>query len=160
MRDSNIGGMQGTAAAGEQPGDIDRTTPPRGDSKRRTKHVTAGRPRTSSIRSDGRAIGAAGAGSDDPWVADPGAGDECLVTSKQVRARIGGVSSMCVWRWVRDGKFPAPVPINGRNYWRAGVIRAWITAQGAAVPDCGNEADHGSPAAATATGHQGREYSK
>ena len=61
--------------------------------------------------------------------------DESLVTSKQVRARIGGVSAMCVWRWTRDGKFPKPVRINGRNYWRSGVIRAWIMAQGADAND-------------------------
>jgi predicted DNA-binding transcriptional regulator AlpA len=55
------------------------------------------------------------------------ADDETLLTSAQTRARVGGVSTMCIWRWMRDPRvrFPAPVKINGRNYWRLGVLRRW-----------------------------------
>jgi predicted DNA-binding transcriptional regulator AlpA len=35
-------------------------------------------------------------------VAESGADDEALLTSKQVCARYGGVSTMCLWRWMRD----------------------------------------------------------
>ena len=38
---------------------------------------------------------------------------------------------MCLWRWIRDGKFPLPIKINGRNYWGDGVVRDWIAAQAA-----------------------------
>jgi hypothetical protein len=53
--------------------------------------------------------------------------DDVLLTSVQTRARVGNVSSMCIWRWMRDPRvrFPAPVKINGRNYWRLGVLRRW-----------------------------------
>ena len=53
--------------------------------------------------------------------------DDTLLTSAQTRARIGGVSTMCIWRWMRDPRvrFPAPVKINRRNYWRLGDLRQW-----------------------------------
>ncbi len=55
--------------------------------------------------------------------------DDTLLSSGQVRARIGGVSPMCIWRWMRDPKvqFPAPSKIGGksRNYWRLGDLRRW-----------------------------------
>ena len=53
--------------------------------------------------------------------------DDALLTSAQMRARVGGVSNMCIWRWMRDPRvqFPAPVKINARNYWRLGDLRRW-----------------------------------
>jgi predicted DNA-binding transcriptional regulator AlpA len=55
------------------------------------------------------------------------ADDDTLLTSAQARARVGGVTTMCIWRWMRDDrvKFPAPVKINARNYWRLGDLRRW-----------------------------------
>jgi len=55
------------------------------------------------------------------------ADDGCLLTSNQTRARVGGVSHMCLWRWQRDPRvqFPEPVKINGRNYWTLGKLRRW-----------------------------------
>ena len=53
--------------------------------------------------------------------------DDALLSSVQVRARVGGVSTMCIWRWMRDARvmFPTPVKINSRNYWRLGDLRRW-----------------------------------
>jgi predicted DNA-binding transcriptional regulator AlpA len=53
--------------------------------------------------------------------------DDTLLTSNQTRARVGGVSHMCIWRWQRDDrvKFPQPIQINRRNYWRLGDLRRW-----------------------------------
>jgi hypothetical protein len=54
--------------------------------------------------------------------------DDTLLTSAQTRALVGGVTTMCIWRWQRDPRvqFPHPdVVINGRNYWRRGTIRSW-----------------------------------
>jgi predicted DNA-binding transcriptional regulator AlpA len=53
--------------------------------------------------------------------------DDALLTSAQTRARMGGVSTMCIWRWMRDPRvrFPHPVKINSRNYWRIGDLRRW-----------------------------------
>ena len=57
--------------------------------------------------------------------------DDALLTSRQTRARCGGVSTMCIWRWMRDERvqFPRPVKINGRNYWRLGDLRRWQAEQ-------------------------------
>lgn len=57
----------------------------------------------------------------------PPADDDALLTSVQVRSRIGGVSTMCLWRWMRDPRvrFPAPIKIKRRNYWRIGDLRQW-----------------------------------
>jgi predicted DNA-binding transcriptional regulator AlpA len=57
----------------------------------------------------------------------PSLDDDTLLNSKQVRARVGDVSDMCIWRWVRDDRvqFPKPIKINGRNYWLFGCIRRW-----------------------------------
>jgi predicted DNA-binding transcriptional regulator AlpA len=55
------------------------------------------------------------------------ADDDALLTGKQTRARVGGVSDMCIWRWMRDERvqFPHPIQINRRNYWRLGDLRQW-----------------------------------
>src|SRR6266849_2024081 len=57
------------------------------------------------------------------------AADDVLVTGPQLRAILGGVSEMCIWRWIRDPNvaLPRPFKINGRNYWRRQVIRTWLT---------------------------------
>jgi predicted DNA-binding transcriptional regulator AlpA len=58
---------------------------------------------------------------------DPPLDDDLFLTSRQTRARVGGVSAMCIWRWIRDPRvqFPAPVKINHRSYWRLGDLRRW-----------------------------------
>ena len=83
------------------------------------------------VRTIAAATGGRVNGSEDPWddAECRDVPDDALVTSSQVRKRVGSVSAMCLWRWVRDGKFPKPVRINGRNYWQIGVIRAWVMAQ-------------------------------
>lgn len=53
--------------------------------------------------------------------------DDTLLTSAQARARVGGVTAMCIWRWMRDPRvvFPPSIKINSRNYWRLGDLRRW-----------------------------------
>jgi hypothetical protein len=74
--------------------------------------------------------------------------DGTLLTAVQMRARVGGVSSMCIWRWMRDPRvhFPEPdLTVNNRRYWRLGTIRQWqerMAAQG------GDTGDHFSESAA------------
>ena len=55
------------------------------------------------------------------------AGD-VLLTSVQVRGMVGGVSDMCIWRWIRDERvlFPKPMKMNKRNYWRQEDIKQWL----------------------------------
>ena len=57
--------------------------------------------------------------------------EDTLLTSKQVRARVGSVSDMCIWRWMRDDRvqFPKPMQMNRRNYWRLGDLRRWQAEQ-------------------------------
>jgi predicted DNA-binding transcriptional regulator AlpA len=59
--------------------------------------------------------------------------DDAWLTSAQTRAHTANVSTMCLWRWMRDErvKFPSPVKINGRNYWRLGDLRRWQAEQAA-----------------------------
>jgi hypothetical protein len=62
----------------------------------------------------------------------PQADDDFLLTGAQVRHRVGDVSAMCIWRWMRDPRvmFPAPLKINARNYWRLGDLRSWQEERG------------------------------
>lgn len=64
-------------------------------------------------------------------VVDPTLDEETLLNSKQTRKRVGDVSAMCIWRWMRDERvlFPKPIQINRRNYWRLGDLRSWQEAQ-------------------------------
>lgn len=44
-----------------------------------------------------------------------------LLTEAQVRERLGGVSHVTVWRWVRAGQFPAPIKPGG------GKMSRWLS---------------------------------
>jgi predicted DNA-binding transcriptional regulator AlpA len=52
--------------------------------------------------------------------------DEARLSSAQVRKLLVPVSCMSLWRWRKTLGFPEPVKINGRNYWKAGEVRAWL----------------------------------
>lgn len=60
--------------------------------------------------------------------------DNQLTPATAVRQTLGGVSSMTLWRWLKDEEmnFPKPLFINGRRYWRAADIAAWLEAREAA----------------------------
>lgn len=61
--------------------------------------------------------------------AGPPAGDEVLLTAQQVCARLGGISTMTLWRWLSSDavRFPQPtMRLNKRRYWQAGSIRRWL----------------------------------
>ena len=54
-----------------------------------------------------------------------------LRTAKQVRAQLGGISDVTLWRRINNSnlEFPQPVRILRRLYFRADEIDAWIAAQ-------------------------------
>jgi predicted DNA-binding transcriptional regulator AlpA len=57
------------------------------------------------------------------------ADDEVLLTAQQVRERLGGISSMTLWRWLGSDtvRFPQPtMRVNKRRFWSAGSIRRWL----------------------------------
>jgi predicted DNA-binding transcriptional regulator AlpA len=51
----------------------------------------------------------------------------------QVRARYG-VSDMALWRWLRDEalRFPAPIRIHSRRYWKLAELESWEASRGGA----------------------------
>ncbi len=52
---------------------------------------------------------------------------DSLLSSRVVKARLGDISDMTLYRWERrrDLNFPQPLVINGRRYWRLRDIEAW-----------------------------------
>jgi predicted DNA-binding transcriptional regulator AlpA len=50
-----------------------------------------------------------------------------LISARTVRAELGGISDMTLWRWLNrsDLGFPQPVVIARRRYWRRVDIETW-----------------------------------
>lgn len=54
---------------------------------------------------------------------------------KQLSARsasrgIIGVSANTIWKWIRQGQFPAGLKIGSNTFWRASDIQKWLDLQG------------------------------
>lgn len=62
-----------------------------------------------------------------------------LIKSAQLRARLGGISDMTLWRWVRKEINPLPQPIKigdgSVNFWRVKEIETWLAAARSENPD-------------------------
>ena len=53
--------------------------------------------------------------------------DDDLLTSAQIRASIGNISEMTLWRWSLSLGFPPPDKIiNRRKFWRRATIKYWL----------------------------------
>jgi hypothetical protein len=54
-------------------------------------------------------------------------GTVVYLTAPQVRERLGNISEMTLWNWIRhDGmSFPRPVYINRRRFWALSDLEAW-----------------------------------
>lgn len=52
---------------------------------------------------------------------------EIRIGAIEVRRICGGVSDMCLWRWLNNSKmeFPPPVVVNRRRYWKEADVIAW-----------------------------------
>ena len=64
--------------------------------------------------------------------------DHDLIKSATMRAMVGGVSDMTIYRWLHDPhyadlEFPQAVYIAGRKYWRRVEITKWIQNRKAAA---------------------------
>jgi predicted DNA-binding transcriptional regulator AlpA len=62
--------------------------------------------------------------------------DDALIGAKKARELLGNCSEMHIWRLLnlKDYaalKFPKPIKINTRNYWKRCDIRNWIERQAA-----------------------------
>ena len=71
-------------------------------------------------------------GSEPRPVARTAIADTQLITAKQLREILGDCSEMHLWRLLNDQKyralkFPRPIPINRRNYFRLSEVRRWIS---------------------------------
>jgi hypothetical protein len=53
--------------------------------------------------------------------------DDVYLSARQTRARYGDISDMSLFRWLRDPKmkFPEPMRIQKRRYWRTSDLLAW-----------------------------------
>ena len=53
-----------------------------------------------------------------------------LERAASVLRRCGVKARSTLWRWVRAGKFPAPVQLSSQNIaWRRSDVNAWIAAR-------------------------------
>jgi predicted DNA-binding transcriptional regulator AlpA len=50
---------------------------------------------------------------------------EGLISRKQLKQLLP-ISTMTIWRWQRDGKFPQHVTIGRTSFWRVTDIRAFL----------------------------------
>lgn len=55
------------------------------------------------------------------------ANEQVVLRPRRDVREIVPVSDMTMWRWIRAKKFPEPVKMAGRNYWRSDEIDAWLT---------------------------------
>jgi predicted DNA-binding transcriptional regulator AlpA len=62
--------------------------------------------------------------------------EDRLIGANEVRARLGGISDMTLWRWIDDQavQFPKPVYVRRRRFWNDRELQAWIERQPIAVP--------------------------
>ena len=58
-----------------------------------------------------------------------------LIPASEVRALLGGITDMTLWRWLQDEQlaFPQPIRIKTRRYWRYCDLNAWLEEQGGAA---------------------------
>jgi predicted DNA-binding transcriptional regulator AlpA len=62
-----------------------------------------------------------------------------LIKSATLRARLGGISEMTLWRRMRDpvNPLPQPIRINGGSvrFWRVSDVEAWLARVDHAQPE-------------------------
>jgi predicted DNA-binding transcriptional regulator AlpA len=53
-----------------------------------------------------------------------------LLTTPGIRAALGNISEMTLWRWSNTLAFPRPdLIVARRKFWRRSTLQAWIAAQ-------------------------------
>lgn len=50
---------------------------------------------------------------------------KCLIRSAKVLEMLS-VSQVTLWKYVRDGKFPAPIKIGATRYWDESEVNEWF----------------------------------
>jgi len=49
-----------------------------------------------------------------------------LLSKAEVLERVGGVTFVTLWGWMREGKFPAARSLGGKSVWVEAEVEAWI----------------------------------
>jgi predicted DNA-binding transcriptional regulator AlpA len=56
----------------------------------------------------------------------PGSAEDRYLSARQVRARYADASDMWIWRRLNDdSRFPKPLEICGRRFWKLSDLIAW-----------------------------------
>jgi predicted DNA-binding transcriptional regulator AlpA len=50
-----------------------------------------------------------------------------LLTEKEVRQQYARVAHSTLWRWIKDRRFPTPVAVGGRVFWKTTDLEAWLS---------------------------------
>ena len=59
--------------------------------------------------------------------------EDDLLTSTGLKASLGGISEMTLWRWTRERGFPKPdLVIGRRKFWRRATVQKWLRVQAGA----------------------------
>jgi len=51
-----------------------------------------------------------------------------LLSKTEVLERVGGITFVTIWGWMREGKFPAARSLGGKSVWVEAEVEAWIKA--------------------------------
>jgi predicted DNA-binding transcriptional regulator AlpA len=62
----------------------------------------------------------------EPRPATAPAKNKRFIFKGEVLERVGGISGVCLWRWMRDGKFPVARSVGGRMAWLESDIDEWM----------------------------------
>lgn len=54
------------------------------------------------------------------------AGKTRILKAKPAREGLLPVSEKTIWTWVREGRFPQSIKMNGRTVWRLSDVMSWI----------------------------------
>ena len=59
------------------------------------------------------------------------AGRVCVKREQPPRNGLLPITSKTLWIWVKEGKFPKPIKINGLTVWKSAEVEEWLKLQGA-----------------------------
>ncbi|WP_425915144.1 helix-turn-helix transcriptional regulator [Acinetobacter sp. TSRC1-2] len=59
------------------------------------------------------------------------AGKVCIKREQPARNGLLPITSKTLWTWVREGKFPKPIKMNGVTVWNSADVEKWLEQQGA-----------------------------
>lgn len=58
------------------------------------------------------------------------AGKVCIKNAQPARNGLLPITAKTLWVWVREGKFPKPIKMNGVTVWSSTDVEEWLKQQG------------------------------